>query len=128
MAEQVTDISSAAIKRILVLEDDALIALDIEQALIEMGGVDVAVAHRLETGIELLDKQSFDLAILDVDLGPDNSIALAERLTRDGKPYLFLTGYQSARVHELAADRLLEKPFATEDLAAMAARLLGRTL
>ena len=113
-------------QRILVLEDDALIALDIEQALLEMGDVDVSVAHRLEAGVALLDAHHFDLAILDVDLGPDNSIALAERLARDGKPYLFLTGYRSSRVAALAADRLLEKPFATDDLAAMAARLLGR--
>lgn len=121
-----TKSSGAATKRILVLEDDALIALDIEQALMGMGDVDVSVAHRLEAGIALLDAHSFDLAILDVDLGKDNSIALAERLARDGKPYLFLTGYRSSRAHEIAADRLLEKPFATEDLAAMAARLLGR--
>lgn len=121
-----TDHAGPAPKRVLVLEDDALIALDIEQALLDMGDVDVSVAHRLDAGIALLETQDFDLAILDVDLGPDNSIALAERLARDGKPYLFLTGYRSSRVAALAADRLLEKPFATDDLAAMAARLLGR--
>ncbi len=87
-----TKSSRARIRQILVLEDDALIAWEIEQTLLDMGDMNVAVAHSLEGGMALLKKQSFNLAVLDIHLGNDNCFPLAERLARERTPHLFLTG------------------------------------
>ena len=113
---------------VLVVEDDALIALDIEQTLLAMGGIAVTVAHRLDDALAILDGRDYDLSILDVDLGAQTSLSIAERLRVEGRPFLFLTGYRSERLRDLglSEDRLLEKPFTEDALMAQVARLLRR--
>lgn len=117
---------------VLVVEDDALIALDIEQMLVELGSVRVTVAHDLEMGLDALEAACPDLAILDLDLGSCDSLPIAARMASLGKPYLFLTGYQAsemgrlrgAQAHAHGDADVLEKPFSIDALAQMVRRLL----
>lgn len=135
LAETTTTATHAraqATLHVLVVEDDALIALDIEQMLVELGPVRVTLAHDLTMGLEALDAGCPDLAILDLDLGANDSLPIAARLATLGKPYLFLTGYQAAEMGRLRdahapahsdAD-VLEKPFSIDVLAQMVRRHL----
>lgn len=70
-------------------------------------------------------EQSFDVAVLDVHLGSDNSFPLAERLTRERTPHLFLTGDEAEVATGVTADHILQKPFDTKTFVAMVARHLG---
>ncbi len=110
---------------VLVVEDDALIALDIEQMLVELGPVRVTLAHDLAMGLDALEAHCPDLAILDIDLGASNSLPIAARLASLGKPYLFLTGHQASGARHLGCD-VLEKPVSSEALAQIVRRLLRR--
>lgn len=116
-----------AAAHVLVVEDDVLIALDIEQMLVDMG-VRVTLAHDLAGGLRSLESGAPDIVILDLDLGAHDSLPLARTLANAGKPFLFLTGYQSEHMAKLRGDKcsapVLEKPFSTEALAAAVRRML----
>jgi DNA-binding response OmpR family regulator len=109
-----------------VVDDDALIALDVEQALMEIGGLSIAIAHRLEDATAFVDGEPFDLVVLDLALGAESGLPLARRLNEEGRPFLVLSGYRAPGLKELPPGRVIEKPFAIDALVAAAARLLGR--
>ena len=77
---------------VLLVEDSTIIALDLED-LLKRGAADVLVATNLATGREILAHAAPDVALLDVDLGQETSLPLADELQDRGIPYLFLTGY-----------------------------------
>ena len=113
---------------ILVVEDDTLIALDIEQMLTDLGAVRVTVAHDLSMALRSLEAGWPDMAILDLHLGAHDSLPLARLLAAAGKPFLFLTGYHEQhmaklRDHDCAA-HVMEKPFSIEALAKVVLRML----
>src|SRR6187402_461637 len=76
--------------RILVLEDEFLIAMDVEQLCRDHGAVDVAVARSLE---EIADDLAFDAAIVDLLLGGVSTFDFAARMWDVGKPFVFASGY-----------------------------------
>ena len=79
--------------RILVVEDDALIALDVEEMLTELGHTVVAiVATAIEATVRLRPPPP-DLVVLDLDLGGGANFALAERLVAQGPPFVIASGY-----------------------------------
>ena len=103
-------------KRCLVLDDEFLIALDIQQILELAGAEHVAsVASALEA-IELLRREpKFDLAVLDVKLGDaeGNSLDVAAMLAKAGTPFVFLTGMRVDNVHakKFPQAPVVEKPY-----------------
>jgi CheY-like chemotaxis protein len=111
--------------RVLVVEDDALIALDVEQMLLDIGGLVVTVAHDEASALACLERENPDLGVLDVELGGHDSVAIARRLQATGKPFVFLTGYQSSSKALLRGAPVLEKPFSDEALADVVRRLLN---
>lgn len=116
---------TAKLKHILIVEDDALIALDLEQEMLRLGDVHVAVAHHVAAALQFLNSQSFDLALLDVNLGTENSFPIARRLARQRTPYVFLSGY-GEDVRDLTADGFIQKPHNVKKLITMVTHLLGR--
>lgn len=78
---------------ILVVEDQMLIALDLEQMLEQSGFSVVATAGSVAEALAALDSLSPDAAILDVNLGDGTSEAIAEALASRGIPFMFATGY-----------------------------------
>lgn len=112
--------------RILLVEDEALIAMTAEDALTEAGAA-VSLAMRLPLALTLARPGTFDLAILDVNLGHSTSFPIAEILAARGIPFMFATGYGAAGLaSEFAGRPVLPKPYAPEDLVAAAAKLIGR--
>ena len=102
-------------KRCLVLDDEFLIALDIQQTLELSGAAHVACVATASEALALLRADpDFDVAVLDVKLsGADrNSLGVAALLSAKGTPFVFLTGYGAAGV-ELPFSHVptIAKPF-----------------
>ena len=103
-------------RRCLVLDDEFLIALDIQQILELAGAKHVAsVATASETIALLRREPKFDLAVLDLKLGgsEDNSLGVASELARMGTPFVFLTGMHVDNVHvrKFPQAPVAEKPY-----------------
>ncbi|WP_294929775.1 HWE histidine kinase domain-containing protein [uncultured Paracoccus sp.] len=78
---------------VLVVEDQGLIAMDIEAVLRGMGAVEIRLAASGTDALTLLDHFRPNLAILDFDLGPETSEPVAAALLKLGCPFMFMTGY-----------------------------------
>ena len=108
--------ASVAGKRFLVLDDEFLIALDLQQTLETAGAADVlCVAHADGALKELHNGSVFDCAVLDVKLGDQqhNSLSVAALLTQRGTPFIFLTGMRGEYLHtrEFPNVPVVEKPY-----------------
>lgn len=79
--------------RIMLLEDQLLIAMDAEDMLVENGAAHVEMVATVESAIAAIDKFSPDAAVLDVNLGHGTSLPVAEHLLARGVPFIFATGY-----------------------------------
>lgn len=104
-------------KRILIVEDDALIAMLLEDMLIDLGHDIAGIAARLPQALEMVDSVEFDAAILDLSLAGHNSFPVADALELKGIPYMFATGYGASAIDPAYAERqTLKKPYQMEDL------------
>jgi two-component SAPR family response regulator len=86
--------NSVSSKRVLVLEDNFLIALDAEDMLKSIGIGHVEIAINLEQATALITQHRFDFALLDVDLGRETSFDFAGNLVTLGIPFGFVSGYE----------------------------------
>ena len=97
--------------KVLVVEDESLVALDIENMLEEMGCKVVASVPRLVRALDLASRLDFDLAVLDINLAGEVVYPLAFRLAARGIPFVFSTGYSTASLPPELSDRpILKKP------------------
>lgn len=99
-------------RRVLVIEDEGLIAIHIQDTLEELGCTVVGPVRGVGEAIDLIDQNAVDAALLDVNLGEGrNSYALAEELDRRGIPLAFLTGYGANGIRADFRDRaVISKP------------------
>ncbi|MGA9455042.1 MAG: response regulator [Pseudolabrys sp.] len=103
-------------KRCFVLDDEFLIALDIQQILERVGAAHVASVASAAEAIALLGREpKFDVAVLDVKLGDPqrNSLDVAALLQTQGTPFVFLTGVRVDDVHAKIFPNapVIEKPY-----------------
>jgi len=117
--------------RILIVEDEMLVAMNIEDMLLDLGHEVAGLASRVEPALALAREGAFDLAMLDVNLAGQPSFPVADILAARGIPFLFATGYGSKGIaggyrHHV----VLQKPFRSKDLAQALRTALppGRTL
>lgn len=112
---------SLAARAVLVLEDEALVALDLRFMLEDRGAV-VHYAATCDEAVALVERVRLDGAILDVNLGSETCERAAHRLAGEGVPFLLYTG-DPRRTGELVED--LGAPIVTKpaDEAALAATL-----
>ena len=114
--------AGAGPRRVLVVEDNPLIAVDLADMLVAQGVEDVAVAMSLAEARTALAAGSFDLALLDVSIGDACSDALLPDL--GGTAVVVVSGRDAADLPPALAGRpLLAKPFQPSDVAAMLAHL-----
>lgn len=105
--------------RVLVVEDEAIVALNISDVLADLGYAVTDVAAGLIAGLAAVQRGGFDVGLLDVNLKGETSMAIADRLSEAGIPYLFATGYGASMVAERHRGApVLAKPFAVAELAA----------
>jgi len=96
-----------------------LLAMNIEDMLLELGHEVAAIVGQLEPALALAREAAFDVAMLDVNLGGDRSFPVADLLIERGIPFFFATGYGRDGIDEAYRDRLvLQKPFRALDLLA----------
>ena len=116
--------AAAASRRVLVVEDEMLIGMLLEDMLAEMGHVVVAVISRVNDALAAVQREAFDVAILDVHLNGQPVFPVAEALIERGIPFVFATGYGERGLPEQYRSRpILQKPFAKDDLARTMAQL-----
>ncbi|MEO6717689.1 MAG: response regulator [Novosphingobium sp.] len=117
----------ARIRRILVVEDSVLVVMMIENAIVDSGWSVVGPAAQLAEAKELAAVESFDAALLDVNLGGEMSWEVAAILADRNIPFVFTTGYDAATaLPQQFADRpVVGKPFAPEQIVAALGELLG---
>jgi len=103
--------------RIMLVEDEALIALMLEDMVEAMGCAVTGLAPRIALGVSMAASGDFDLAILDVNVAGENIEPVAERLAQRGIPFIFATGYGEAGVPLRYRGRpVVAKPFRSEQL------------
>ena len=80
-------------RRVLIVEDETLIAMMLQDMVVEAGLEVEGVASSLNAGIDLASSADFDLAILDVNLNGEEVYPVAEILRSRGIPFIFSTDY-----------------------------------
>ena len=106
-------------RRIIIVEDEPIIALDIEQALVDAGCTVVGTAHTLKRALDLVGSTTFDGAILDANLGSESVRPIVEHLTAGGIPFLVVSGYSHDQLDFCEGSfPLVAKPFAMDVLIA----------
>ena len=97
--------------RILIVEDEPLIAFEVEQTLTEAGFAVVGVAARLEEALAMVEDGALDAAVLDANLHRVSAEPVAIALTARGLPFVVTTGYTREQLPEgFEAGTLIEKP------------------
>ena len=115
---------TAANRRILIVEDDALIAMLLEDMLSELDYDVAATAADIDGALALAQGGAFDAAILDVSLAGKSSLPVALFLDEANKPYIFATGYGALPAGmEGSGRRVLNKPYQLHQLEAALASL-----
>jgi CheY-like chemotaxis protein len=105
---------------VLIVEDDPIIALDLEDTILGFGAKTVRTAASVARALALIADQVPDFALLDVGLVREKTFAVAERLDALRIPYVFVTGYGvDVRLPPAFADRpRLPKPYSIDALRA----------
>lgn len=112
-------------RQVLVVEDEMLIALIIEETLLDLGVKIVGPVARLDAASRLARESSIDAAILDVNIRGGNSYAVADILAERQIPFLFCSGYSDWALDGRHRDRPhLTKPYSSEDLKNRVLQLL----
>ena len=102
---------------VLIVEDEALIAMLLEEMLDTRGYSVAAHASTLAEGETMASSLDFDVAILDVSLAGEAVFPVAELLSDRGIPFVFTTGYGAAGMPAAWADRpVFGKPYDIEPL------------
>lgn len=110
-------------KRVLIVEDEALVAMHLEDILTAMGYDIAGTASRVEQAVKLAREEDIDFAILDVNLAGSQSFPVAAALRERDIPFVFATGYGiDGLIDGYRHETVLLKPYEAEDLADAIAR------
>ena len=116
-------------RRVLVVEDELLVAMEMERLLSELGCKIVGPVPSVERALALVDQDPPDLAVLDIQLGAERATPVAEELEARSIPFVLLTGYGRLEPKEPVLRRAprLGKPVEAREVARLLARVvLGR--
>ena len=113
---------------ILVLEDEFLIAMEVEQACRDYGAAEVRICRTLNEIGAAGDVLDFDAAVVDLRLGEESAVDFARTLFETGRPFVFATGYSNPT--EMSASfpevPVLTKPYLGNDLVEALAAAVQR--
>jgi len=111
-------------RRVLVVEDETLVAMLVEDTLADAGVVVLGPVATVAEALALLGSDRPDLAVLDLNLAGETSEPVADALVRMGVPFVVASGYGASGVPaRLSGVPVLAKPYAPEELTAALARL-----
>ena len=115
-------------RRILVVEDEALVAMLVEDALLDAGAAVLGPAATVAEALALLDREPTppDAAVLDLNLAGETSTPVADVLAARGIPFVVATGYGASGLPSGHAHvPVLAKPYDPDELTAALRRLCG---
>jgi DNA-binding response OmpR family regulator len=104
--------------RILLVEDDPIIALDVAQTLAGAGATVIGPAYRVAQAMDFIERSAIDLAILDFRLERETVSPVADRLSAQAIPYLFHTSSRSGPERAHPGVPIIDKPSRPEQLVA----------
>ncbi|HLI17911.1 MAG TPA: response regulator [Rhodanobacteraceae bacterium] len=114
-------------KRALVVEDEPRVAMMVEDLLRDLGCEVVGLATRVDEATAKAETLSFDIALLDVNLGDKQSFPVAEAIAARGLPFVFTTGYSASALPEAFRNRpVLQKPYWFRDLKQVLVSVLSK--
>ncbi len=113
--------------RVLVVEDELLVALNLETVLMEAGCEVIGPIGSLQAAMEVSESEAPDLAILDINLRGEEVYPVAERLRDRGVPLIFCSGYTDVQglPEAFRACVKLGKPYGASDIRDAMRRVLG---
>jgi CheY-like chemotaxis protein len=112
-------------RRILLVEDEPVIAFALEDLVADLGYEVVGPAFRLPEALDIAASEPLDAAILDVNLNELTSYPVAERLRARGVPFLFATGYAESGVDWPDEVAVIAKPYSRGQVEVALRHLLG---
>lgn len=122
---QTIPIAKADGQRVLVVEDEMLIAMGISMHLTDAGYIVIGPVSRLDKAVELARSGMMDAALLDINLRNDTVYPVADILRARNIPFAFLSGYNKESIPDrFDGGRLLRKPFQTKDLVGIVGIML----
>lgn len=106
--------------RILIVEDEMLVAMLLEDVVMELWHMVVGPAMRLETALAAVEEEQFDFAILDINLAGKQSFPVADRLREKSIPFMFASGYGARGLEEAYRTvPILQKSYSQAQLEAL---------
>ena len=112
-------------RRVLVVEDEMIVAWLLQDMLADLGCAVVGPAARVAQALAMIDAEAIDAAVLDVNLNGQKSYPVADALTARGVPFVFSTGYETESLpNDYQSLPLLQKPFKRSELGDTLAQLL----
>lgn len=124
-------VSSKALPKLsgtaLVVEDNMIIAMDVADILSDLGTEKVHIASTVPEALRIAESKTLSLAVLDVNLGSENSLPVAQFLTAQKVPFVLASGYggQSASLAQFPSVPVIAKPYTVETLSKAFMRLEG---
>jgi DNA-binding response OmpR family regulator len=117
----------SVLPRVLVVEDETILAMMLEEYLQGDGFDVVGPFGRLDHAMEAAEREALDVAVLDINIAGDMVFPVAEALDRRGVPLLLVTGYDDRIMRKAAKDwpRLM-KPYRLDEVSARLVAMIGR--
>ncbi|GGK46564.1 response regulator [Salinarimonas ramus] len=110
-------------KRILIVEDEFIVAIAAEDMLIGFGAIVVGPAATVAEGLALAT-QPLDGAVLDINMHGERSYAVARALRARDVPFVFATGYADVDGNEVGESPVVAKPYGADELGAALRRAM----
>jgi light-regulated signal transduction histidine kinase (bacteriophytochrome)/CheY-like chemotaxis protein len=109
----------------LIVEDNLIIAMSAEVILLELGARHVETAASVNQALKAIEREKPSFALLDLNLGSENSIRVGQKLLELEIPFIFATGYgeRAPIPEELAAAPVVQKPYTREVIESALGRL-----
>ena len=105
-----------AIRSVLVVEDEMIVAMLMEDLLRSLGVKEVYIATDVKSALKLLETRPVDCAVLDLWVRDGDTMAVADILVDKGIPFVFSSGSDAGAIAERHAARpLISKPFLDDD-------------
>ncbi len=111
-------------RRILIVEDEALVAMLVEDALLDAGAEVIGPVATVAEAMALLETATLDAAVLDLNLAGETSTPVADALATRGVPFVVATGYGAEGLPPgHSAVPVLAKPYDPDELTGTLSRI-----
>ena len=113
-------------RRVLLVEDEVMVAWVLEDMLAELGCTVVGPAARVDQALAMIEAEAVDAVVLDVNLNGERSYPVADALAARGVPFVFSTGYNKNGLHAgYLGFPMLQKPFELSTLDELISRFIA---